>query len=431
MLTSTGPVTNPASLDRRLPALENSFSYRFAMQESQTTRWGIVWLAVIAGMAAAAHVGKLPPAMSEMRAELGMSLVIGGWVGSIFSVTGMTVAILAGSIADRIGHWRLVLIGLGALAIGSALGSMAQNEGVLLFSRFIEGFGFISVATSAPSVVARATAPNRRRLALGLWGTYMPAGTALMMIFSPLILNAAGWRVLWMTAAGLSVLWIAVMVVGGRNAPKGAAQTSETSAFANIRLTVTHPAPWILALCFGLYTIPWLALMTWLPSMMIETRGIDTALAAALTALVVALNVPGNLAAGWLLHRGASYWSLIAAASLAMGLSSIGMFVEAFPDLLRYLFCLTFSIFGGMLPAAVIAGSPVFAHSPAQVGTFNGMMVQGANAGQVIGPLALAAVVQATGSWDASVWMMVAACAAGTLAALAFRPIERRRQASR
>jgi len=396
------------------------------MEETPTTRWGVVWLAVIAGMVAAAHVGKLPPAMPGMRAELGMSLVAGGWAGSIFSVTGMTVAILAGSVADRIGHWRLVLIGLCALCAGSLLGSFAQGPGALLASRFIEGFGFISVAASAPSVVVRATAPDRRRLALGLWGTYMPAGTAMMMIFSPLILTVAGWRVLWLVSSGLTALWIAVMLIGGRRAPRGTAQVSPTSALANIRLTVGHPAPWILSLCFVLYALPWLALMTWLPSMMIEDRGIDTALAAGLTALVVALNVPGNLAGGWLLHRGASYWSLITAAFVAMGLSSGGMFVEAFPDPLRYLFCITFSIFGGMLPATVIAGSAVFAHSPAQVGTFNGMMVQGANAGQVIGPLALAAVVQAAGDWTAASGLMIAACIAGILTVLPLRSLEKR-----
>jgi MFS family permease len=391
------------------------------------TRWGIVALAVGAGIVAAAHVGKLPPALSALRADLGLSLVAGGWVVSMFSVTGMVVAILAGTVADRVGHWRLVLAGLASLLIGSTLGAFAGGEAVLLFSRFLEGLGFISVAVSVPSVILRAAVPGDRRLALGLWGAYMPAGTALMMVASPAVLALAGWRVLWGAAAALALLWMAAMLVGGRAAPRDRLAGPGGSAIGNIRLSAAQPGTWLLALCFALYTIPWLALMVWLPSFMIETRGIGTAAAATLTALVVAMNVPGNLTAGWLLHRGARHWALIAVAAGVMGLCSLGIFAAALPDLLRYTLCLVFSLVGGMLPTAVLSGAPVFAPGLGQVGTTNGMLVQGSNTGQVIGPPAVAAAVQAAGNWEAAGILMLATCFGATLAALALRPIERRR----
>lgn len=399
------------------------------MEPLSKTRWGIVWLAVGAGMMAAAHVGKLPPAMPSIRADLGLSLVAGGWVVSIFSVTGMAVAILAGTVADRIGHWRLALFGLVSLLVGSAIGAFAGSAAVLLASRFLEGLGFISVAVSGPAVILRAAAPKDRRLALGLWGTYMPAGTALMMVASPAVLDIAGWRVLWGVVATLTLLWLAVMMTAGHAAPRGRMGRTGLSALGDIRLSVAQPGSWLLALCFGLYTIPWLALMVWLPSFMIEARGIGTAAAAALTALVVAMNVPGNLMAGWLLHRGARHWALIAIAASAMGLCSLGIYAAAVPDLARYGLCLAFSLVGGMLPTAVLSGAPVFAPGLGQVGTTNGMLVQGSNTGQVIGPPAFAAAVQAAGNWEASLGIMLGACAVGTLAALVLRPIERRRAA--
>ncbi len=397
------------------------------MSGADTTDWKLIGLAVGAGMIAASHVGKLPPALPGMRAELDMGLVVGGWVVSAFSVTGMVAGLLAGTLADRIGHWRLTLVGLVALATASAIGAGAMGEGLLLLTRVFEGFGFISVAVSAPSVIARAAAVRDRRLALGVWGTYMPAGTALMMVVAPLILQASGWRVLWLTAAVGAALWFALMLTAGR--PRLATFGAGSSSFAgNLRSTMAVPGPWLLALCFGLYTIPWLALMVWLPSFMIEQRGLSTGVAAALTALAVALNVPGNLMAGWLLHRGARHWSLITLAAAVMGLCCVGIFSDAVPDGFRYLLCLVFSGFGGMLPTAVLSGAPVFSPSPAQVGTTNGLLVQGSNSGQVIGPPALAAVVQFSGSWEASVWVMVVACALGVATAVfALRPVERQR----
>jgi MFS family permease len=398
------------------------------MSQVPKTRWKIVWFCVIAGAIAAAHVGKLPPAMPEIRADLGLGLVVGGWVVSAFSIVGMAAAIGIGIAADAVGLWRMCLAGLLFLAVGSTLGAAAPEEWTLLFSRVLEGLGFICVAVSAPSVIVRITAPHDWRLALGFWGTYMPAGLALMMLFTPVILELAGWRFLWLFVAALTVAWIAVMVLGGSGAPRDSYRPEPGVIKANVRLTASAPGPWILAVCFGLYTIPWLALMVWMPSFMIETRGISTATAAALTALVVVLNVPGNLIAGWLLHRGASHWALIVIAAGTMGLSSAGIFSDALPDGLRYASCLAFSLIGGMLPTAVLSGAPIFAPSGTQVGITNGLLVQGSNTGQVIGPPALAAAVLAAGSWEGSLWVMVTACCAGALLGLLLRPFEKRRR---
>ncbi len=398
------------------------------MQKTHTTRWGIVTLAVFAGMIGAAHVGKLPPALPEIRGDLGMSLVAGGWTVSLFNVTGMTIALIAGTFADRIGHWRFAMIGLGCLGLGSALGSSAAAAGLLMATRLLEGFGFIAVAVSAPAVIAGATASHQRRLAFGIWGAYMPAGSALMMVLSPLVLAAAGWRILWLVAAAVTALGLAVMWNRRHQAPKSAG--GGQSLLGNVQATARCPESWLLALCFGLYTIPWLSLVVWLPSFLIETRGVATEAAAALTALVVAMNVPGNLLAGWYLHRGVSHWVLIAVAALVMGLSAVVIFTGILPDALRYFACLVFSLVGGMLPTSALSGAQAFAPSPSQVGTMSGLIMQGSNTGQVIGPPLLAAVVQATGTWEASLSVMVAACALAIVAAFGLRRFERRRLAA-
>ncbi len=398
------------------------------MLKDHTTRWGIVLLAVAAGMIAAAHVGKLPPSLPAIRGDLGMSLVAGGWTVSLFNVTGMTVALLAGTFADRIGHWRFAMIGLGCLAVGSLIGSSAGGAAVLMASRLLEGFGFIAIAVSAPAVIAGATAPHQRRIAFGIWGAYMPAGSALMMVASPLVLAAAGWRVLWLVAAALAGLGLAVMWSRQRQAPKSTG--GGQSLLGNIRATARCPESWLLALCFGLYTIPWLGLVVWLPSFLIETRGVATETAAVLTALVVAVNVPGNLMAGWFLHRGVAHWVLIAVAALVMGLSALVIFSGLLPDALRYLACLVFSLVGGMLPTSALSGAQAFAPSPSQVGTMSGLIMQGSNTGQVVGPPLMAAVVQATGIWEASLSVMVAACAGAIAAAFVLRRCERRRIAA-
>ena len=326
------------------------------MADTEKTRWGIVALCVAAGLVAAAHVGKAPPALPALRAELGLDLVLAGWVVSIFGFTGMAFGIIAGSLADRVGHRRLLLIGLGVLAAGSAVGGFTNSGAILLASRFFEGLGLLSVGVSAPAMIAAAAPGRNRRLALGIWGSFMPAGMAAMMLISPLFLSTVGWRGLWFAAAILSVVWIVVMRRGTPAAPAPSDAEASHSLIHNVVSTVSRPGPWLMSICFALYTIQWVSLMVWLPTFLIEQRGTGTGAAAAMTALVVAVNVAGNVGAGWMLRHNAPRWLLLAVAGATMGLASLGIFSSEVPDGTRYLLCLVFSSVGGMLPTSLLSG---------------------------------------------------------------------------
>lgn len=398
------------------------------MTPPERTDWRAVAIAVTAGMIAAAHVGKAPPALPGLRAELGMGLVAAGWVVSIFSVTGMLTGMAAGTVADRLGHRRLAVAGLVLLALGSGLGAWAPSGAALLAARFAEGVGFVSVVVSAPSLIAVAARGQDLRLALGLWGTYMPAGAALMMVVSPPLIDAHGWRGLWIAVAVAAAAWAGVVAVA--RVPAGAA-AAPAPLIRNVRLTVSRPGPWLLALAFALYTLQWTPVMAWLPSFLVAERGAGTAAAAGLTALAVAMNVPGNLAAGWLLHRGWPRWLLMAAASLTMGACGVGIFSDALPDPARYGLCLVFMAVGGLLPASVLTAAPVVAPTPGQVGTTNGLLIQGSNLGQVVGPPLVAAVVAAAGAWQAAVQVLVLGAVAGVGCAILVRRVESRAAADR
>lgn len=382
-------------------------------------------IAIGAGMVTAFHVGKLPPALPFVRDELDISLVVGGWVVSIFAATGMCLGLVAGSFADRVGHRRIVVTGLIALAIGSFAGSFAPDGVTLLITRFIEGIGFLAVGVAAPSlIVAAARGPNRG-LALGMWSCYMPASMALMLIVSPPILAAYDWRVLWQGAAVVSLIWC-VVVAFAPMAPRPTGPGTQTSFGENVRMTLSRPGPWLLALTFPLYTSQWMALMVWLPTFLVEERSAGIGSAAGLTALVVAVNIIGNLTSGWLMRSGARHWALIATASTVMGLSAAGIFSSGVPDELRFILCLIFSGVGGMLPAAVLGGAPVMAPTQAQVGTVNGLIMQGSNLGQFLGPPVAALAVATTGSWGAAGVVMVGCFAVAIGLALAIRHIETR-----
>jgi cyanate permease len=154
--------------------------------------------------------------------------------------------------------------------------------------------------------------------------------------------------------------------------------------------------------------------MIWLPTFLVEERGASAGLASLLTAFMVLVNVPGNLAGGWLLARGVRRGPLILAACAVMVVTDIGMLSSLLPDGLRYASCLLFSMCVGVIPACIFSGVVVHAKTPQHVGTTNGMVMQTSQAGQFFGPILLAWLATHFGGWGASLWAMLAfaACAA-------------------
>lgn len=374
------------------------------------TRWPTIFLALGGGIIAAAHFGKMPPSLPDLRAELGLSLIEGGWAVSIFSLIGLVFGILTGTVVDNLGARRVLALGLAFLALGSSLGSFATSGIFLLLARALEGLGFLSAAVSGGALIAQSSAQHELKLSLGLWSTYMPAGSALMILVTPLLLDAFGWRGLFQFIAGLSLFWAVLLF--HRSKPPSGHRTSWVALPGSFKTILATPGPVILSLCFALYTFQWVTLMVWLPSAMIETNGLSASFAATLTAIIVAANIVGNLGAGWIQHRGASRWTILASGAILMAFSAQGVFAESFPGFLRFTLCIVFSAAGGMLPGAILSGAPAVSPRPDLIGTTNGLIVQGSHLGQMIGPPIIAAIVSTTGLWGSSVWVMNAAAMA-------------------
>ncbi len=394
-------------------------------EQQDHTQWGSIALAFSAGLVAVFNLGKVGLALPGLRDDLGLGLVMAGWVASIFALTGIILGLTSGTIADRFGQRRPLLIGLALLALGSLAGSFAVNGPFLLCTRTIEGIGFVLVFVCSPVLVIRASAERHRKLSITLWTMCLPVATAIVLVSSPLIIDPYGWRGLWQVTGGLSMIAFLTVAAALRDAPKtpNAATSRDRS---NIRLTLSRPGPWLAAIMFGIYAILQQSMSVWLPTFLIEQRGAATTIAGALAAIYALLNGTGNLTAGVLMARGVRRWHILVTAGVGTALTAIAAFSTALPDEMRFFFVLAFSWLGGFLPAAIYASSTVYAPSPAQVGTVNGLIMVGISAGQFSGPPAIAAVVAWAGNWETLVWFFVSISVIITMMSLMARSLDRK-----
>ena len=131
--------------------------------KTHETQWPIVWVVFGAGIVASSHIGKLPPALQQIGANLEAGLVMSGWIASMISTIGFALGLVAGAIADRIGQRRVLIFGLLMLALGSLLGTFAPSSSIMLIARFIEGLGFTATTITGGAIIARTTARSTWR----------------------------------------------------------------------------------------------------------------------------------------------------------------------------------------------------------------------------------------------------------------------------
>ncbi len=233
------------------------------------------WIVILAGVSAALHVGKMPPALPVLREALGVTLVQAGFLLSLVQFAGMTLGLAVGLAADGLGLKRSMVAGLLVLFGASALGGWAQDATTLLVLRALEGFGFLLVCLPAPSLIRQLVPLRRMSAMLGVWGAYMPFGTAAALLCGPWAIGLAGWPAWWWGLAGLSLLmalWLWQVVppdgrrAGAAEPAAGGAGGMQAAWLHRLRQTLSSRGPWLVAASFAMYSGQWMAVIGFLPS---------------------------------------------------------------------------------------------------------------------------------------------------------------------
>lgn len=379
------------------------------------TRWTPVAVAVGAGVVAALQVGKAAIAAPMLQADLHLDLGAIGWVTAIFAILGVFGGIPAGALARALGDRRMLVAGLAAVAIGGAAGALSASFAMLLASRILEGLGFLLIAVSGPAILQRVVAEAHLTIAFALWSCFMPAGMAIAMLAGPAL---GDWRMIWWICAALAVVAIAAALAVVDRAD-AAAPPSARGLRDDAIAVATGRGPLLLAGCFALYSLMFFALFSFLPVLLMERMQVTHGTAGLLSAVATLANIAGNLGAGWLLARGAGRAALIAGACAVMGLCGIGIFLPLLPPTFAFLLCLAFSGIGGMIPATLISSAPIAA-PVALTPVVIGLIMQGSNLGQVVGPAAVGGAIAAFG-WSAAAVAVLAAALLAIAAAQALR----------
>jgi len=137
--------------------------------------------------------------------EISISLAPSGaeqlWIIDVYPLVLAGLLVTMGTLGDRFGRRRLLLIGATGFAVVSALAAFAPTAGLLIAARALLGFFGAMLMPSTLSLL-RSIFQNRdqRRMAIAVWASAFSAGSALGPIVGGFLLEHFAWGSVFLIA---------------------------------------------------------------------------------------------------------------------------------------------------------------------------------------------------------------------------------------
>ncbi|MCL6675210.1 MFS transporter [Streptomyces panaciradicis] len=116
------------------------------------------------------------------------------WIFDIYAFVLAGLLMTMGSLGDRIGRRRLLLLGAAAFGTASLIAAYADSAGTLIAARAVLGVGGATLMPSTMALIRTMfTDPAQRAKAIGLWSGVMTAGIALGSVLSGVLVQYFWW----------------------------------------------------------------------------------------------------------------------------------------------------------------------------------------------------------------------------------------------
>jgi MFS transporter, DHA2 family, multidrug resistance protein len=149
----------------------------------------------------------LPALSTDLRPSGAQQL----WIVDVYGFMVAGLLITMGSLGDRIGRRRLLLIGAAGFGAASVLAAFATSAEMLIAARALLG---IAGATIAPSTLSLITTlfpdPRRRTFAVGVWVTSYSVGAAVGPLAGGALLSHFGWGSVFLIGVPVMALLLAL-----------------------------------------------------------------------------------------------------------------------------------------------------------------------------------------------------------------------------
>jgi cyanate transporter len=356
---------------------------------------------VLAALNLRIAVGSVPPLLSDLERDLGMSSSVGGVLTSLPVLCFGTVAFAAPALVRRAGGEAT----LAAVLLATAAGVLLRAGGsiaTLFAGTALAGAGIAIGNVIVPAMI-KGSFPARIGLMMGVYTAALNASAALGGGLAVPFEHAFGWQgslAVWATPAVVATVVVAASARQGRHDP------SVRGGVGELRTLFRDPLAWQVTLFFAVQSGVFYSGLSWLPSIL-RDDGYSAGTAGALLSVYALAGAPTALVAPALATRMRTQGGLVA---IAIGLDAVALAGLLVAPGAAPLWVTCFGL--GQGAAFALALTLVVLRAPtAHRGAELSAMTQAVGyTVAAAGPFALGAIHDATGGWNLPLAVLLALC---------------------
>jgi EmrB/QacA subfamily drug resistance transporter len=167
--------------------------------------------ATVAGSSVAMITGTVVNvALPDIAAGLSTGTLGAQWIVNSYMLVLASGILIGGALGDRFGRRRVYLLGTTVFAVASVVAAAAPTLPVLLAARALMGVGGALLTPGSLAILEASFHPDDRSAAIGAWAGLGGVAAALGPLVGGLLLDAAGWRVLFLVNLPVCLLAVAL-----------------------------------------------------------------------------------------------------------------------------------------------------------------------------------------------------------------------------
>ena len=349
------------------------------MNKRESTHWVGIGLTFIIGVVASIAITKASPALLVIQRELALSAVQVGWIMSSVSIATVLLGIIAGRLSQQYGSKRILQIALLLLFFSASFSFLVESSASIMAIRVIEGIAIILISVCAPTLISHLSKPTDTGLSMGVWSVWIPAGSFIVFLSAPLILQELGWRWLWFSTGILAIPLLFLL----RYIPDISFKSVKANNEGNSKEFVFGAV--VLSSVFVCFACVLFSLLTFLPSYLINNHQLTNYSALWVSSLLPLSVIPGCALCSVLIHRGVRPTQMMIYPTCFVALIFSIVFNFQYSDGMGLLLLAFLGVTIGMIPTAVFAQAPRMPANPKNIGLVLGIVVTGQGVGILLG----------------------------------------------
>src|SRR5271170_3549768 len=186
-------------------------------QQSETTPrktrvpGGAAWAVIITGLAlfmSGLDNLVVSTALPVIRVHLHAGLSGLEWIVNAYTLTFAVLLLSAAALGERFGRRRIFVLGIALFTVASAVAALAPSITVLVMARAIQGAGGAMIMPLSLTLLSAAVPPERRNVALGIWGAIGGAAVALGPLVGGAVTSGWSWQYIFWLNVPLGVVLV-------------------------------------------------------------------------------------------------------------------------------------------------------------------------------------------------------------------------------